>query len=147
MAALKPQTELQQQQLRLVLNAVGKSHWGKHLGLPGVLSKLPKKASEAHVHFVQETEIMSHTNFVRALKGIVGIDENYVSEETDALLKPDTLTKEALAGICHTPFNQNLLPVTHMQLDRMKARFNQEVQALAKRFNVKKQNSLFHFYF
>lgn len=146
MAAPKTQTDLQHQQLRLVLQAVGKSQWGKYLGLQALLSKLPNKGADAHSAFVQDTEVTSHTNFIRALKGIVGIDENYVSEEIDTLLKPETLTKEPLAGICPTPFNDGVLPVTQMQVSRMKARLQKEISDLAKRFKPKKIESVFYFY-
>ena len=146
MAALKPPAELQYQQLKLVLAAVGKSHWGKHLGLPTLQSKLPKKADDAHVAFVQDTDVMGHDQFVRTLRGILGVEDSPIGEPADAFLKPDVLTKEPLAGLCPRPFGEGLLPVTEAQVRLMKVRLAQEQQALAKRFKMKRANGMFYLY-
>ena len=143
MAALKSPAEVQAHQLKLVLASVGKSPWGQHLGLQSVLAKLPKKGKDAHVNFVQETETMNHERFIRTLKGVLGLDDSPLSDDAEVLQKPGALTKEKLAGLCHTPFNTGLLPVTVDQLTRMKEHFQQEAKKLSKRFATKPDNTFF----
>lgn len=143
MAALKSPAEVQAQQLKLVLSSVGKSPWGKHLGLKSLLSKFPKKAEDAHVQFVAETESMNHAQFIRTLKGVLGFDETPVLDDVEILQKAGSLTKEKLAGLCNTPFNTGMLPVTVGQLERMKAHFYDESRKLSKRFSSKPENTFF----
>tara|TARA_Y100000782_G_scaffold41136_1_gene46070 strand:- start:499748 stop:501316 length:1569 start_codon:yes stop_codon:yes gene_type:complete len=143
MAALKSPAEVQAQQLKLVLSSVGKSPWGQYLGLQSLLSKFPKKADDAHVSFVESTDTMNHQLFIRTLKGVLNFDDAPLSDDAEVLQKPGILTKEKLAGLCNTPFDTGVLPVTESMLEHMKAGFLAKSQELAKQFSTKPHNTFF----